>query len=327
MLELFESSFERYEKNVAVLTLQADGTIIDANEYYLRMFSTSEGDHASNNLDRNINNNIDSNKWYDHDSIDIIGKNIIEFDNELACNGLSIFHGSTYGHYHSSLVKVNKELIPIEVGFFYRTDQIGLITLCIKNLNFLNDVKCNLSFLSKIFKASKEGILITDALGLILSVNQSFRDITGYSNKEVLGKTPAILKSGKQNKHFYHKFWQTLISTGSWQGEIWNKRKNGEIFPEWLNISSLKGNNKEITHYICQFSDISIFKKSIEDKKTYTYYDPLTCLPNRALLFEKLAMLRKSCKAQSKCFSVLFCDLDRFKLIMKPMGTIFAMNC
>lgn len=299
LLEFFEDPLQRYETKIAVLTLQADGTIIETNQCYLEMLNINEAHNSSKQ---------------------IIGKNIVEFDHVLASNNLSTLQNSTFGHYHSNLVKVDKQLIPIEVVFFRRIDQKERITLYIKNLDFLNHVKCNLSFLSKIFQASKEGILITDASGYILCVNESFRNITGYSNQEVLGQTPAILKSGKQNKHFYHQFWQDLINSGSWHGEIWNKRKNGEIFPEWLNVSSLKGGNGEITHYICQFSDISIFKKSIEDKKLYTYYDSLTCLPNRALLFEKLAILRKSSKALSQCFSVLCCDLDRFKLINENYG-------
>ena len=324
MLEFFEGPLEGYEKNIAVLTLKVDGTIIEANQCYLEMLNINEDNINNQDIDhqdinsQNINSqNIDSENI---DSENIVGQNIVEFDSFLAGNNLATLQNASYGHYHSHLVKIDKELIPIEVVFFRSMDKKERITLFIKNLHFLNEVKWKVSFLSKIFQASTEGILITDASGYILCVNESFRKITGYSNQEVLGHTPAILQSGEQDKHFYRKFWQQLTHKGSWQGEICNKRKNGEKFIEWLNVSSLKGENGEITHYICQFSDITLFKKTIEDKKLYTYYDALTCLPNRALLFEKLAILRKASKTQSSSFSVLLCDLDRFKLINETYG-------
>jgi len=290
----FENLLDRYEKNGAILTLQLDGTILEVNQYYLKMVNTT--------------------------SDQTIGKNIKEFDLHLAEQGISTLHDTTYGHYHSRLLTMNANTTPVEVVFFHRHDQTNVITLFIKNLSYLDEAKHALSFLSKMYREYKEAVLVTDASGYILCVNDSFSEITGYSSQEVLGKTPSILKSGKQDKHFYRKFWQELINTGSWHGEIWNKRKNGEVFPEWLNVSCLKDDNDIITHYICQFNDITTLKKSIEEKKFHTYYDSLTCLPNRRLLFEKLAELQKSNAVKPAHFAVLCCDLDRFKMINDTYG-------
>ena len=293
-MAFFENLLDRYEKNGAILTLQLDGTILEVNQYYLKMLNTTTDN--------------------------TIGKNIKEFDLHLAEQGISILHNTTYGHYHSRLLTMDANTTPVEVVFFHRHDQTNVITLFIKNLSYLDEAKHALSFLSKMYREYKEAVLVTDASGYILCANDSFSEITGYSSQEVLGKTPAILKSGKQDKHFYRKFWQELINTGNWHGEIWNKRKNGEIFPEWLNVSCLKDDNDIITHYICQFNDITTLKKSIEEKKFHTYYDSLTCLPNRRLLFEKLAELQKSNAVKPAYFAVLCCDLDRFKMINDTYG-------
>ncbi|WP_025565699.1 bifunctional diguanylate cyclase/phosphodiesterase [Psychromonas sp. SP041] len=322
MLDFFNESLDRYRKDVAILTLKLDGTIIEANQFYLEIV----GAPAINIIDEKKTINDTLNKY-------VIGKNIKEFDTFLANNGLAEIQHASHGHYHSSIVKndfnttikskdatTNKDPTSIEVVYFHSLNEKENIILFIKNFGFIKEVRCKLSFLSKIFKASKEGILITDASGYILCMNESFRHITGYCNEDVLGKTPSILNSGKQNKHFYNHFWQSLIHKGAWKGEIWNKRKDGETFPSWLNVSSLKESNGKITHYICQYSDISMLKKSIQDKETYTYYDSLTCLPNRTFLFEKLAVLRKSSLAKSGEFAILFCDLDRFKLINETYG-------
>lgn len=288
----FQDLIDMYEKNIASLTMQSNGIVIEANSYYLKL--------------------LEKNKK------DVLGKHITEFDFVISEEGTSTFKKSSYGHYHSQLL--NEENTPIEVIFVHRGKKNEFVTLFVKNLSYLHEAKYKLSFLSKIFSESKEAVMVTDELGHILCVNESYRRITGYSNEESLGQTPALLNSGKQDKTFYRKFWQDLTSKGNWKGEIWNKRKNGEIFPEWVNISSIRDENQKITNYICQFSDITTLKKSAEEKHFLTYYDPLTCLPNRNLLFEKLTDLCKLNTVKSSPFAVVFCDLDRFKLINDTYG-------
>ena len=143
------------------------------------------------------------------------------------------------------------------------------------------------SIIEKILEHTNEAIVVTDNNGFIQATNKSFSVITGYNEVEVIGKTPAILNSGRQDKYFYQQFWRTIIDEGRWQGEIWNKRKNGEVYPEWLNVSSIKDKNGNISNYICQFTDITNRKKSEEELHFHAYHDALTSLPNRHLLFEK----------------------------------------
>jgi diguanylate cyclase (GGDEF)-like protein/PAS domain S-box-containing protein len=161
---------------------------------------------------------------------------------------------------------------------------------------------------------------VTDNQGYIQTVNNGFSHITGYTQEEVVGRTPGILNSGKQDKSFYKQFWGKLINEGCWQGEIWNKRKNGETYPEWLNISSITDNKGNISNYICQFTDITNRKRSEEEIHFQAYHDILTSLPNRHLLFEKLERLFEFHREKPTCFAVLFCNLDRFKFINDSLG-------
>ncbi len=174
------------------------------------------------------------------------------------------------------------------------------------------------SIVEKIFNNSTEAIVVTDHKGVIILTNAKFSQITGYSSEEAIGNTPAMLKSGRHNRRFYKNFWRKLYTNGNWSGEIWNKRKNGNIYPEWLNISSIKKENGEISYFIAQFSDISAIKKSESMQRFYAYHDPLTLLPNRRLLFDRLEQLQVP--ENSPGFAVLFCDLDRFKSINDTLG-------
>ncbi|GLX79344.1 GGDEF domain-containing protein [Thalassotalea insulae] len=176
------------------------------------------------------------------------------------------------------------------------------------------------SIIENIFNNSTEAIVVTDNRGEIILTNTQFTHITGYNTTDVSGQTLAILKSGRHNNSFYQEFWHELNTKGVWSGEIWNKRKNGEIYPEWLNISSIRDANDEISYFIAQFSDISSIKRSENIQQFQAYHDPLTKLPNRRLLFERLAKLEQHDTVIDSTFAVLFCDLDRFKTINDTLG-------
>jgi PAS domain S-box-containing protein len=135
---------------------------------------------------------------------------------------------------------------------------------------------------------SEEGRIVTDAGRLILRVNKAFCRITGYTADEVTGKNPALLGSGLHDKAFFAAMNERLDQVGAWQGEIWNRRKNGEVYPEWLTISAVKSANGEITHYLGTLTDVSE-RKSVENElRNLAFYDPLTRLPNRRLLLDRL---------------------------------------
>lgn len=167
---------------------------------------------------------------------------------------------------------------------------------------------------------SQEGMLVTDASGIILRVNRAFTKITGYSKEEVIGNTPHILNSGKHTPAFFTDMWQRLLQTGHWEGEIWNRRKNGEIFPEYLTISVVQDLNNTITNYVATFNDITISKAAEEEIKNLAFYDPLTQLPNRRLLIDRLTHALGTCARGRRQGALLFIDLDHFKTLNDTLG-------
>lgn len=171
------------------------------------------------------------------------------------------------------------------------------------------------------FSQNSEGICVTDAKGNIVLVNEAFTSITGYTSSEVLGKNPRLLKSGKQDAMYYKTMWKEIVENGSWQGEIWNKSKSGEIYPSWSTITALyEENSTNTSHYIAVFSDIT---KRLEDEneiRLLAHYDPLTSLPNRSLLDERIKQSIRISHRNKYVFSLLFIDLDHFKNVNDSLG-------
>ena len=167
---------------------------------------------------------------------------------------------------------------------------------------------------------SQQGILITDKDSNILRVNKAFTEITGFSQEEAIGKNPKILCSGRHDHEFYSKLWKQLITTGRFEGEMWNRRKNGEIYPEWQTITAVKNEAGEVSHYVCVFSDITE-KKDAEGKiHAMAFYDPLTKLPNRRLLVDRFDQELAIAKRHKQFGAVIFLDLDHFKLLNDSQG-------
>lgn len=173
---------------------------------------------------------------------------------------------------------------------------------------------------AQVFDYSSEGIVITDAYNNILSVNRAFTRITGYSEEEVRGKNPRILASSHQDGPFYDTMWQKLIATGTWSGEILNRRKNGEIYPEWISISTVKDAEGRITHHIGVMADITEYKAAQEKIHHLAHYDPLTKLPNRTLLQDRVQTALSIAQRESQHAALLFLDVDRFKSVNDTLG-------
>ena len=171
-----------------------------------------------------------------------------------------------------------------------------------------------------VFKYASEAIMITNANNKIETVNPAFCQISGYAIEEVLGKSPNILNSGIHDSHFYQIMWQALEQDNCWQGEIWNKRKNGEIYPEFLAISVVRDQNKDPIQYISLFSDITKHKKYEEDIWLQANYDSLTGLPNRNLCLERLQSELDHIQIHDGEVALLFIDLDRFKNVNDTWG-------
>ena len=177
-----------------------------------------------------------------------------------------------------------------------------------------------LKLFAKVFENALEGISITDVDGNIIAVNQAFTDITGYEEEEVLGQNPRILKSDRQDADFYRDMWARLVKEGQWSGEVWNRRKNGEAFPETLNISAIRNNKNETTHYVAVFHDISKMKSQQEKIRYQAYHDALTGLPNRNLARDRLLMGIARAGRNKKQVALFFLDMDNFKYINDSLG-------
>ena len=173
---------------------------------------------------------------------------------------------------------------------------------------------------SVVFENTSEGILITNAEHKIVSVNRAFTEITGYSEDEVMGRNPSLLQSGRHDETFYDAMWQSIKSTGQWSGEIWNRRKDGEIYPQLLNINTFVNQKGELTHHIGVFSDISNIKDAESRLEHLAHHDALTDLPNRLLCLARLEHELQVAKRSGEQVGVLFIDLDMFKNINDSLG-------
>ncbi len=171
-----------------------------------------------------------------------------------------------------------------------------------------------------VFEHAHDGISITSPEGEILAVNQAFTDITGYTQKEVIGQNPRILKSEHHDSRFYREMWQSIIHKGCWSGEIWNRRKNGEAFPEFLSISAVKDEHNHTKNYVAVFHDISEMKTKEKQIEHMAYHDPLTGLPNRILLKDRLEHTIAGAMRKNEMIQLLFIDIDNFKLVNDSAG-------
>jgi len=173
---------------------------------------------------------------------------------------------------------------------------------------------------SHVYENTIEGIMVTDAKGRILSVNPAFTAITGYSTQEVVGKTPRLLKSNKHGQSFYKQMWKSIITQGSWKGEIWNRRKSGEIYPERLTISTIKDSDGNAIRYTAIFYDITDIKESEDKIRHRAFHDPLTELPNRLLFQDRLRQAIAHAKRSSDQLAIMFMDVDHFKNLNDSLG-------
>lgn len=200
-----------------------------------------------------------------------------------------------------------------------RGEQVGVVCTVI-DITTRREAEQRLRLTAKVFEACSEGVMITDAANRIVEVNDAFTAITGYLPDEVLGQTPRILSSGRHPASYYATMWTTLGKEGRWSGEIWNRRRDGTEFPEWLSISVVRDLDGSVTHHVGVFSDITE-RKQVEAKiRQMAQYDFLTKLPNRALMYDRIRQIHATASRYEKRYAVIFVDLDNFKPINDQMG-------
>ncbi len=191
----------------------------------------------------------------------------------------------------------------------------------LETVKHLKENEQKLKLGAQVIASALNGIMVTDSHNKVELVNPAFTKITGYTSDEIVGKEPDILKSGYHSSEFYAEMWQSLNRTGEWAGEIWNRRRNGEVFPEWLAISAIRDGQGLLSHYVGIFTDISRRKQLEYDLQRMAFHDPLTGLANRALFFDRLSQeLRDVTRYGGYRVAVMYVDLDQFKLVNDVHG-------
>jgi diguanylate cyclase (GGDEF)-like protein/PAS domain S-box-containing protein len=301
---LIEESRDRYVDlyefaPVGYLTLTRDGMIAEVNLTGAALLGTERARLLGRRFARFVV--IDEYEhWYRHFSNTLLRKTMQSCELALKHNDGSLFHGQL-----DCLHIVN--------------DGISTVRIALTDITRRNRIEAELRIAAITFE-SQEGMLVTDPNGIIQRINQAFTHLTGYNEKEALGQTPAILKSGRQDPAFFQRMWETLKEKKYWQGELWNKHKNGKIYAIWLTISGVLGSDGHISHYAGVFSEITQNKEAEAEIHRLAYYDPLTQLPNRRLLYDRLGQALASCRRNGRYGAVLFLDLDNFKTLNDTLG-------
>ncbi|MET0010695.1 MAG: diguanylate cyclase, partial [Candidatus Thiodiazotropha sp. 6PLUC4] len=284
----------------------------------------------------NHNGNVESwnpaaQRIFGYQEEDIIGQPIQDLIvtskmNEVQVGGLSDYINNGKGQDVGAVIEqmgISRDgcEFPLEMSIASMQLQNHYHSVCvIRDITSRKQAEQQLRLSHQVMASATEGIIITDSHEQIVSVNNAFTEITGYTLEEVSGKYPRLLKSGKHPEDFYHKMWSEIQDKGSWRGEIWNRRKDGAVYVEWLSISAVYDQKGKLSHYVGIFSDMTQRKREEAELERLAFYDPLTGLANRLLLHDRLQQSCSYAKRNGSMVAVLFMDLDRFKAVNDSYG-------
>ncbi len=201
----------------------------------------------------------------------------------------------------------------------HEADGASVLRLVISDISERKQAEAELRIAAVAFE-SQQSMMVIDAAGVILRVNRAFTEITGYGAEEAVGQTPRLLESGVHGADFFRSMWQTIDRTGGWQGEVWDRRKDGEVYPKWLSVSAVKAGDGSISHYIATHYDITARKKAEKEIEALAFFDHLTHLPNRALLQDHIKQAMIASRRNRTFAALLFIDIDRFKALNDTHG-------
>lgn len=266
-------------------------------------------------------------KWFTHSPKDIIGVSFQELAGEkLYSLNKPYIQNVLMGEeqrFERTLKKSDGTISNILAHYIPDFDVDGTVkgfSIQSSEVTELKEAQAQLKLAACVFDCTLDGILITDADGIVLSVNPAFTYITGFQADQALGQTPRFLKSHRHNKEFYDSMWHSITTQGQWHGEIWNRRKDGDIFLARLTISMVCDGQDRPLRYISVFNDITDLWHKDEHLKHLAFYDPLTDLPNRTLLIERLGQKIINCERDRGELAVMFLDLDEFKVVNDTFG-------
>ncbi|MDA7086227.1 EAL domain-containing protein [Pseudomonas sp. SA3-5] len=225
-----------------------------------------------------------------------------------------------HGQFETIHRRKDGSLWQVEVSSTYRDAAGGQVFVFLRDISKRKQAEEKLQLAANVFSHSREGIMITAADGSIINVNAAFTHITGYSRDEAIGQNPRILRSGRHASEFFESMWHNLSQKGHWCGEIWNRRKNGEIYAEMQTISCVRDSNGEIVQYVALFSDITEIKAHQSKLEHIAHFDALTSLPNRVLLADRLRHAIAQAQRRGQLLEVVYLDLDGFKAINDQHG-------
>ncbi|MFT6895710.1 MAG: diguanylate cyclase (GGDEF)-like protein/PAS domain S-box-containing protein [Paraglaciecola sp.] len=280
---------------VAYLTLSEKGLITQTNLTGVTLLGQERHKLINKNF-RSLVISEDQNRWVHHFMIALDQKDNFTIE-------LSLKHGN------GKVFQAQLDCVRNALG----------LRITLSDITERKQAENNLRIAATTFE-SQEGIFVTDANSVIQRVNHAFSEITGYSAEDAIGQTPRLLSSARHDKAFYIAMWRSINNTGIWNGEIWNKRKTGEIYPEHLAITAVKDAAGNVANYVGSFTDITLTQAALDELESLAFFDPLTQLPNRRLLIDRLKQALVTTTRSGQRGGLLFIDLDQFKIINDTLG-------